>query len=79
MKKVHRLRVFKNMALRQVFGPKSFLVTGKWRRLHNEDLYDVYSPPNNIRGMKIKKNEMGVTCGTYGREERCITGFGGET
>jgi hypothetical protein len=73
------LSVFDNRELRKVFGPKRYLVTGEWRRLHNEELYDVYSSPNNIRVIQIKKNEMGGTGGTEGREERCVRGFGGET
>jgi hypothetical protein len=39
-----RLRVFENRVLRKVFGPKRDEVTGEWRRLHNEELYDLYSP-----------------------------------
>ena len=42
----HRLRVFENRVLRRIFGPKRDEVTGQWRRLHNEELYTVYSSPN---------------------------------
>ena len=41
-----RLRVFENMVLRSIFGPKRDKVTGKWWRLHNEELYAVYVSPN---------------------------------
>jgi hypothetical protein len=61
--------------LRRIFGPKRDEVTGEWRRLHNKELYALYSSPNIIR----KKTEMGSTCGMYGVEERCIQGFSGET
>jgi hypothetical protein len=44
-----RLRVFENRVLRGVFGPKRDGVTEEWRRLHNEELYDLYSSPNIIR------------------------------
>jgi hypothetical protein len=44
-----RLRVFKNRVLRRIFGPKRDEVTGEWRRLHNKELYDLYSSPNIIR------------------------------
>jgi len=38
-----RLRVFENRMLRRIFGPKRDEVTGEWRRLHNKELYDLYS------------------------------------
>jgi hypothetical protein len=38
----HRLRVFENRVLRRIFGPKRDEVTGEWRRLHNEELNDLY-------------------------------------
>jgi hypothetical protein len=36
--------VFENRVLRRIFGPKGDVVTGEWRRLHNEELCDLYSP-----------------------------------
>jgi len=39
----HRPRVSKNKVLRKIFGPKRGEVTGEWRRLHNEELYDFHS------------------------------------
>ena len=41
-----RLRVFENRVLRRVFGPKRDEVTGEWRKLHNDELRDLYSLPN---------------------------------
>jgi hypothetical protein len=38
----YRLRVFENRVLRGILGPKRDGVTGEWRRLHNEELYDLY-------------------------------------
>jgi polynucleotide 5'-kinase involved in rRNA processing len=59
------LRVFENKMLRRIFGPKRDEVTEEWRKLHNEELSDLCSSPN-IFGVKIKKNEMGGACSTYG-------------
>jgi hypothetical protein len=59
-----RLRVFENRVLRRIFGPKRDVVTGEWRRLHNKELYALYSSPNIIRVIKSRK--MGWT----GRVER---------
>ena len=46
------LRVFENMALSRIFGPWRDEVTGEWRRLHNEELNDLYSSPNIVRVIK---------------------------
>jgi hypothetical protein len=80
LREEQRLRVYKNRVVRKTFGNKWDEVTGKWRRLHNEELYDLYSSPNTCySGDQIKKNEMGRECNTYGGEEMCRQGFGGET
>jgi hypothetical protein len=39
------LRVFENRVLRRIFGPKREEVAGGWRRLHNEELRNLYTPP----------------------------------
>jgi hypothetical protein len=41
---LHRLRVFENRVLRRIFGPKRDAVTGGWRKLHNEEMHNLYSP-----------------------------------
>jgi hypothetical protein len=50
----YRLRVFENKVLRRIFGPKTDEVTGEWRKLHNEELPDLYSWPSIIRIMKAR-------------------------
>ena len=50
-----RLRVFENRVLRREFGPKRDEVTGKWRKLHNEELSDLYSLPNIVRVVKSRR------------------------
>ena len=55
MREEHRLRVFENRVLRGIFGPKRDGVTGKWRKLHNEELNDLYCSPNIVRVIKSRK------------------------
>ena len=55
LREEHRLRVFENRVLRRVFGPKRDDVTGEWRKLHNEELSDLYSLPNIVRVVKSRR------------------------
>jgi hypothetical protein len=48
------LRVFENRVLRRILGPKRDEVTGEWRKLHNEELRDLYPSPSIIRIMKVR-------------------------
>jgi hypothetical protein len=50
-----RLRVFENRVLRRIFGPKRDEMTGEWRKLHNEELRDLYSSPGIIRRIKSRR------------------------
>jgi hypothetical protein len=52
LREERRLRVFENRVLRRVFGPKGEEVTGELRKLHNEELNDLYSLPNIVRVVK---------------------------
>jgi hypothetical protein len=73
-----RLRVFENRVLRRIFWPKRDEVTGEWRRLHNEELYALYSSPNIICVIKSGRlREAGHVA--HMAEQRCIQGFSGET
>jgi hypothetical protein len=46
--------MFENRVLRRIFGPKRDEVTREWRKLHNEELIDLYSPPNIVRAIKSR-------------------------
>jgi hypothetical protein len=52
-----RLRVFENRVLRRIFGSKRDEVTGEWRRLHNKELYALYSSPDIIRVIKSRRRD----------------------
>ena len=55
MREEHRPRVFENRVLRRIFGPKRDGVTGEWRKLHNEELNDLYCSPNIVRVVKSRR------------------------
>jgi hypothetical protein len=55
LREERRLRVFENKVLRRVFGPKRDEVTGEWRKLHNEELNDLYSLLNIVRVVKSRR------------------------
>jgi hypothetical protein len=67
-----RLRVFENRVLTGILGSGREEVTGEWRKLHNEELHDLYSSPNIVR-------VMGGECNADRGGERHVQGFGGET
>ena len=55
LREERKLRVFENMVLRRIFGPRRDEVTGEWRTLHNEELNDLYSSPNIVRVIKSRR------------------------
>jgi hypothetical protein len=55
LREEQRLRVFENRVLRRIFGPKRDEVAGEWRRLHKEELNDLYSSPNIIWVIKSRR------------------------
>jgi hypothetical protein len=55
LREEHRPRVFENRVLRRIFGPKRNGVTSDWWKLHNGELYILYSSPNIIRQIKLRR------------------------
>jgi hypothetical protein len=55
LREEHRLRMFANRVLRRIFGPKRDEVTGEWRKLHNEEIRDLYSLPSIITIIKSRR------------------------
>jgi hypothetical protein len=55
LRKEHRLRVFENRVLRRIFVRKRDEVTGEWRKLHSEELHNMYSSPDIIRQVKSRR------------------------
>jgi len=55
LREERRLRVFENRVFKRIFGSKRDEVTGKWRKLHNKELSDLYSLPNIVRVAKSRR------------------------
>ena len=55
LREERKLRVFENMVLRRIFGPRRDKVTGEWRRLHNKELNDLYCSPNIVGVIKSRR------------------------
>jgi hypothetical protein len=66
--------VFENRVLRRIFGPKRDEMAGEWRRLHNEELVELYSSPNIIRVIKSKRMRWEKHIAPMGKRE-VHTGF----
>ena len=60
LREERKLRVFEDMVLRRIFGPRRDEVTGEWRRLHNEELNDPYSSPNMFRAPYAHRREVKI-------------------
>jgi hypothetical protein len=73
LREEHRLRVFENRVLRRIFGPKKDEVTGEWRKLHNEELHNLYSSPDIIRQVKSRRMRWAGHVARMGEERKCTT------
>jgi hypothetical protein len=67
LREEHRLRVFEDGMLRRIFGPKRDEVAGEWRKLHNEELHDLYSSQSIIRIMKARRMRLARHVAQLGR------------
>jgi hypothetical protein len=77
LREEHRWRVFENSVLRKIFGPRRE-EDGAWRKLHNDELHNLYSSPNIVRVIKSRRMWW---AGHVGRMGEVFTGFwvGGPT
>jgi hypothetical protein len=71
LREERRLRVFKNRLLGRIFGPKRDEVTGEWRKLHSEELHDLYSSLTIVRVIKSRMRWAGHLA-RMGRGEACV-------
>jgi len=72
-----KLRVFDNMVLMSILGPRKDEVTGEWKRLHNEELNDLYSSPNIVRVIKSRRMRWAGHVAHMGEERGCIGSWWG--
>jgi hypothetical protein len=68
----HRLRVFENRVLRRIFGPKRDEVMGEWRKLHSEELHNLYSSPDIIRQVKSRRMRWAGHVARMGEERKVV-------
>ena len=73
------MRVFGNRVMGRIFGSKRDEVTRVWRKVHNEELHDLYCSPNIVRVITSIRMRGAGHVARMGGEERRIQGFGGET
>ena len=73
LREERRLRVYEKRLLRRIFGPKRDEVTAEWKKLHNEELNDLYCSPNIVRVIKSRRMRLA------GHVASMAGGRGGET
>jgi hypothetical protein len=69
LREENRLRVFVNRELRRLFGPKRDEVTGGWRKLQNEEIHNLYTSPNIIRMIKLRRMRWAEHVGRMGEKK----------
>ena len=72
LREERKLRVLENTVLRIIFGPRRDEVTGEWKKLHNEELNDLYSSPNIVRVIKWRRMRWAGHVARIGEERGCI-------
>jgi hypothetical protein len=78
LREVHRLRVFENGVFRRIFELKRGEIIGEWRKLHNEELNDLYSSPIFFCMIKSRRMRWAGLVARMEGEGRCTQGFGME-
>jgi len=77
LREERKLKVFENMVLRRIFGPRRDEETGKWRRLNNKVLNDLYSSSNIVRVIKSRRMRWAGHVARMGEERGCIGSWWG--
>jgi hypothetical protein len=77
LREERKLRMFENKVLRRIFGPRRDEITGEWRRLHNEELNVLYSSPNIVRVIKLRRMRWAGHVARMGEERDCIGSWWG--
>jgi len=72
LREERKLRVYENMVLRRICGPRRDDVTMEWRRLHNEELNDLYCSPNIVRVIKWRRMRWAGRVARMGEKRGCI-------
>jgi hypothetical protein len=74
----HRLRVFENRVLRRIYGPKKDEEAEGQRKLHNEELCNLYASPSIARVIKSRRMRLGRAFSMHERDQKCIKNYGWE-
>jgi len=77
LREERKLKVFENMVLRRIFGSRRDEVTREWRRLHKEELNDLYSSPNNVRVITSRRMRRAGMWRVWMRRGGCIGSWWG--